>query len=744
MRRGLSLVLIGTLVWGVASAAGCGSSNSTSKNGSGAGDAGYDGSTINLIGNGDDGGQQTLVIQPANPTLTVTAPGATLQFQALDLGQPVANVTWTLGAAGLGTINGAGLFTASGFVGGPVQVTAASGGLTASTTLTVQLNLVENPGNVNAGNQGQLQAGGTADPGFAWLYPYDKTVFPQDLPSPTLQLAAGADAGSPGFDAALVQVTFPGLSYQGFYGPAALDGGAPGAPMTQIPLTATAWNAITLSATGTDAVKVQVTKLSGGQVTGPITETWTIAQGGLRGSIFYNSYNSSLAAPSAASGYPAQTGAVLKLRPSEQQLTVVISTNNQGECHVCHAVAANGSIMEAADEPNGASVSAQDSVYDLLDGGAKVFSTADRTWDFGAFTPDGTKFLRYGAVPWTNPSAAWVPDVRGMGNGTSDVPSALFNPRTGASIPAPGLDPEDGGAPINMMMPTFSPDGKEVAFNHYDTGGGHTVAVMDFDNATNTFSNLRDVATLPATNYAGWPTFTPDDQYLFFANGTNAEYDTISDSPPNPPQPVGNIYIAHIPSKTIAPANTLNGVVAGADGGTGTYLPFADDPNLNFEPTILPVASGGYYWVVFTTRRNYGNTINGDPYVGAGGAPSSRKKLWVAAVDISAAGTVTAAADLTHPAFYLDGQELAAGNMRAFWALDPCQQNGISCNTGDQCCSGFCRQTTGEDGGIEFACVTPPTGCSQENEACTTASDCCGASQGYDCINGFCAAPTPK
>ena len=476
-----------------------------------------------------------------------------------------------------------------------------------------------------------------------------------------MQFAAGADAGSPGFDAALVQVTFPGLSYQGFYGPAALDGGAPGAPLTQIPLTATAWNAITLSATGTDAVKVQVTKLSGGQVTGPITETWTIAQGGLRGSIFYNSYNSSLAAPSAASGYPAQTGAVLKLRPSEQQLTVVISTNNQGECHVCHAVAANGSIMEAADEPNGASVPAQDSVYDLLDGGAKVFSTADRTWDFGAFTPDGTKFLRYGAVPWTNPSAAWVPDVRGMGNGTSDVPSALFNPRTGASIPAPGLDPEDGGAPINMMMPTFSPDGKEVAFNHYDTGGGHTVAVMDFDNATNTFSNLRDVATLPATNYAGWPTFTPDDQYLFFANGTNAEYDTISDSPPNPPQPVGNIYIAHIPSKTIAPANTLNGVVAGADGGTGTYLPFADDPNLNFEPTILPVASGGYYWVVFTTRRNYGNTINGDPYVGAGGAPSPRKKLWVAAVDISAAGTVSAASDLTHPAFYLDGQELRGG-----------------------------------------------------------------------------------
>jgi hypothetical protein len=738
MRRGLSLVLIGMLAWGASTAAGCGSSSSNDKGGGGGDDGGFgnDGS-LNLIGGGDDSGAQTLVIQPQNATLNVTAPGATEQYQALLLGQPVSGTQWTIGTAGVGTIDSNGLFTASGLLGGQVGVTATSGALTASTSLTIHLQLTENPGNIDAGSQGKLTAGGTADPGFTWLYPYDQTVFPRDLPSPTLQFAAGADAGAPGFDAAFVHVTFGSLDYQGFYGPSALP--------SQIPLTATAWKAISLSAAGTDAVKVQVTKLVGGQVTGPITETWTIATGDLRGSIFYNSYNSALAAPDAATGYPAVTGAVLKLRPSEQQLTVVISTNNQGECHVCHAVAANGSIMEAADEPNGGPNPAQDSVYDLLEGGTKVFSTADRTWDFGAFTPNGTKFLRYGAVPWTGavPSSPWIPDVRGLGNGSTDVPSALFEPRTGAPIPAPGLDAVDGGAPLNMMMPTFSPDGKEVAFNHFDTGQGHTIAVMDFDDATNTFSNLRDVATLPATAYLGWPTFTPDDQYLFFASGSDAEYDTVSDDPAVTPQPTGDLYIAHIPSKTIATADQLNGIRGGA-----SYLPFPDDPHLNFEPTILPVASGGYYWVVFTTRRNYGNTINGDPYAGVGGAPSSRKKLWVAAVNISAAsgeaGAVTAAADITHPAFYLDGQELGAGNMRAFWALDPCEQNGVSCETGDQCCSGFCRQSSESDGGVAFLCVTPPTGCSQESEACKTAADCCGQAQGYDCINGFCSRPSPQ
>ena len=30
---------------------------------------------------------------------------------------------------------------------------------------------------------------------------------------------------------------------------------------------------------------------------------------------------------------------------------------------------------------------------------------------------------------------------------------------------------------------------------------------------------------------------------------------------------------------------------------------------MNYEPTVLPVAVGGYYWVVFTSRRAYGNFI---------------------------------------------------------------------------------------------------------------------------------------
>ncbi|HEY8091156.1 MAG TPA: hypothetical protein VIF09_25005, partial [Polyangiaceae bacterium] len=71
-----------------------------------------------------------------------------------------------------------------------------------------------------------------------------------------------------------------------------------------------------------------------------------------------------------------------------------------------------------------------------------------------------------------------------------------------------------------------------------------------------------------------------------------------------------------------------------------------------------------------------------------------------------------------------------------------CAANGNSCLSGDQCCSGYCRQTT-VDGGTVLACV-PPQGCSNEYEKCTVASDCCQASQGFQCINGFCAQPAAQ
>jgi len=170
---------------------------------------------------------------------------------------------------------------------------------------------------------------------------------------------------------------------------------------------------------------------------------------------------------------------------------------------------------------------------------------------------------------------------------------------------------------------------------------------------------------------------------------------------------------------------------------------------MNFDPTILPVAVGGYYWVVFTSRREYGNTINNaNPYYDTdnrtAGALPWRKKLWVAALDLTTPTPGSKAHDISHPAFYLDGQDVQTGNYRAFWALNPCEQTGAACGSGDECCSGYCRPGGSDAGAAEGGaagqnvCV-PPQSCANEYEKCTTSADCCGAAQGFSCIAGYCA-----
>jgi hypothetical protein len=175
-----------------------------------------------------------------------------------------------------------------------------------------------------------------------------------------------------------------------------------------------------------------------------------------------------------------------------------------------------------------------------------------------------------------------------------------------------------------------------------------------------------------------------------------------------------------------------------------SYLP-ASDPGLNFAPTMLAEAVGGYFWAVFTSHRSYGSQLASQatlPGLGASncfmtgtGNGDDDGKLWVAAIDINAPN----GKDPSHPAFYLDGQELQADNLRGYWVLPACQANGAACTTGDECCCGFCRSPST---GAAPVCVCKPPGCSHEYESCMTAADCCAG--GDQCINGRCAQPPPE
>ncbi len=634
-----------------------------------------------------------LVVQPPTATLVYNGSPVTQQFTALSNNQPLAGVQWSIDNFALGTIDSSGLFTASGTVGGTGHVTAVKGNASGSATILVQVQLSANPGNVPSGVISQLKGGGSADSAFKWLYPYDKTLWPRGLTGPLLQFGGSAMQ----YAWLHVETASKSIVYDGYYGaasPARLD-------LSSDPI----WTTIGNSAGPNDAVSVSVTKMSGGQVTGPIKETWTFAQGSLKGTVYYNSYDSKL-----GNGY----GAVLKFKPGNGNTAQLLVGGTSSKCTVCHTVSSNGNVMIAANSTYDTGAR-----YDLQNNAAQSQGRNDYVYNFPALNPDGSVVV-----------STTSDKIGGM---WSSAASHVYD-GSGAQMNGTGFESLVSYA----AMPAFSADGKLLAFNneHQPAMNGaspnNEIDVLSFDPNAKKFSNLvKLVSDANASNLLGWPSFTPDGKLVVYDHhqGTNSEgtnYGTWGAQR-------SVLEMVDVSSKTVYPINALNGL----DGSNQPYLPFgADDENRNFEPNVLPLAAGGYFWVVFTSRRQYGNTIN-SAETGAYGQ-DIRKKLWVAAIDINP----TPGTDPSHAAFYLPGQEVTAGNMRGFWVLDPCKQNGNSCESGDECCGGFCRQVAGPDGGVENVCVPPPNGCSHEFEKCTTAADCCDP--GDQCINGFCAIPPPK
>jgi len=176
------------------------------------------------------------------------------------------------------------------------------------------------------------------------------------------------------------------------------------------------------------------------------------------------------------------------------------------------------------------------------------------------------------------------------------------------------------------------------------------------------------------------------------------------------------------------------GMLAAYQGNTGRLYAFKDgrraelakanttlaaiESDKNYGPTALPVQSGGYYWIVFTSKRAYGNTVDGTASVHTG-----IKRLWVAAIDLDAPpGT-----DPSHPAFYLPNQS-DSENERGFFALEGCKSAGVTCGAADTCCGEtVCRPNRDGDAGGSTCQVPPVNSCRAIDEGCTTDADCCDA-----------------
>jgi hypothetical protein len=345
---------------------------------------------------------------------------------------------------------------------------------------------------------------------------------------------------------------------------------------------------------------------------------------------------------------------------------------------------------------------------------------------FVGMSPDGKLYIGNAhPTPDSNATYGFGGPRPGSPLTPGPVHAALYDTDTGNQVNnCPGVDGGTGctNIPPGTMMPTFSPDGKNIVFTDDAIASGGGMATMAFDESTNTASNYKKIFQVSdSTTYPGWPFFLPDNNGVVFAIGNQADYSggglglgvmgmgmiiTTSTS---------DLYVVDVKSGTSTLLAQAVGFATPADASSNkTYLPYSptDELHHNFYPTVSPIAAGGYFWVFFDSYRHYGNL-------------GLQRQLWGAAIDVSLTGTYTT--DPSHPAFYLTGQELGTGNHRAFTALNPCAADGSSCTTGVDCCNGQC--TNGK-------CGAQMPRCSNEDETCSAGHMCCDTT--LQCINGFC------
>ncbi len=369
------LLLVGATLVGTAS---CGHPSENGFNvqtdgGGGGGDDG--GSSGGVFGGGEresvGSPQGLLAITPTAPVVTLVPgkPVPTVQFALTNAGKSVAASKWVLDQGALGKLSAAGLFTPSGTIAGVGNVSASYGGNTATTTVTVNIQMtsqgdpayVKNPPAPGPGGYGGVGGNGpgapptsaqvtalngtpTADSSVSLLYPYDGTVWPQALLAPLLQW----NPGSHSFDSVYVHIQEKHFEYKGYFA-------ANAAPFIDVPIPAAAWTAMGYS-NGGEPVNVTLVFGQGTTAYGPYNETWTIAQGFLQGTIYYNSYGTSLVTNSDMGDTPDYYGnqygaGTLAIAPGAAApklvagVASVAKAGNGTGCRVCHTASADGTTL---------------------------------------------------------------------------------------------------------------------------------------------------------------------------------------------------------------------------------------------------------------------------------------------------------------------------------------------------------------------------------------------------------------
>jgi hypothetical protein len=739
-------------------------------------------------------------ISPSQPGVP---PSTSLNFAAS--GGTGSGYTWSLSTnVSGGSVNASGVYTAGATSGTDVIRVVDSVGNEKTVPITVSCG---------------------ADKAQQILYPYDGTVFPLGMLPPLVQWKNSAGAthakitlqypttGTPTFSWSKIVYLNGPLSAPYNNLPTALP--VTGGGRAEIP--ELVWRTLATAAKGSEAlIKLQLLESSKGTIASSIKVRFATEQ--LKGKIYYQSYDSTIA----SSGNT--TGGTLAITVGNATPTAITTATNGSGCRDCHAVSADGRRLVT--QHGGVTMPQLYATSQTIDLSSGVTQTAitnnnDGRFAWPAISPDGSLMFTNSGVSPSWMSAQWASAVANATSGLYTLPGGDPVPTVGiasgmhamfptfatdGSAVAFNYNSDDGrtlatmsvtkdapmagsytfGAPVKLFQPsidaaaTYVTGAGVAAWPSYMPAGQngivvqrvphHNCAESGSDGSTSVNSDKLSEHNIGALGELWWvnTTGTPLPARLNKANGMG-----YLPSGPNGHGVAGTT----VPTVSVDPTDTAGGTPSLAQftsegNGTNacrlslrTVIGSGDDTRLNFKPTVNPTTTGGYQWVVFMSRRMYGNVATINPYAsdprhtdeidptkaaakGYALQPSP-KKLWVAAMKANA----TPGSDPSYPAFYLDGQELYSGNSRGYWVLPQCvapsatRSAATLCTTTDDCCQSPASKCV-----LDIPVSTnPPTShcvpnsaitCAADNAACNVDADCCNAlSSGARCSANKCTVP---
>ncbi len=376
-----------------------------------------------------------------------------------------------------------------------------------------------------------------------------------------------------------------------------------------------------------------------------------------------------------------------------------IPDDSRSRCIGCHSVSPSGRYMAGR-----------------LGGGQNIGAVFDLTTDLSG-DPPPTIFPLHRSAPhspmWE--MSSWSPDERRLvvSNLLAGVARSLefIDPFAGATVAVTGTPPS------NATHPAWSPDGSRIAYvGNVDRWAGQltrgdigVVEVLGPDalGPSRILHRGADLASAPeGGNADAYPTWTPDSQWIAFAHGTGSR----SDARPG----IDVVYRSAL-------------YLMNRDGGDVRRLDRASSAGHDeFQPRFSPFDSGGYFWLSFLSRRDYGNAQ-------AGTRGTRRQQIWVAAIRKDA----PPGEDPSEVPYWLPGQATSSMNISAYWAPRACREDGEACAAGTECCSGDCRPDTE---GALVCSPAPPERCRRPGETCSSDGDCCEADS-TRCIDRVCVPP---